>query len=117
MASLSVNRLVAGASTNATLVKAGPGTVNGWSFQNAAAYAVYFKLYNSATIPTAGAGTPVLTIGIPAAGEVSQFLATDDAGGAIYFSSGIGFTITKLAADADTTVLVAADSVTNLFFK
>jgi hypothetical protein len=62
MASLSVSRLVAGASTNATLVKAGPGTVNGWSFQNAAAYAVYFKLYNSATIPTAGAGTPVLTI-------------------------------------------------------
>ena len=117
MASLNVSRLVAGASTNATLVKAAPGTVNGWSFQNAAAYAVYFKLYNSATIPTAGSGTPVLTIGIPAAGNVDQYLGDDDEGGAIYFNAGIGFTITKLAADADTTVLVVADSVTNLWFK
>jgi hypothetical protein len=116
MAGYSVNRLVAGASTNATLVVARPAEVTGWWFQNSAAYAVYFKLYDSATIPTAGAGTPKLTIGIAAASSGGVDFGSDPAG-SITFTAGIGYTITKLAADADATVLVAADCVTNLFWK
>lgn len=105
------NRLIAGASTNATLVKNSPGQVGGYYFYNAAAYPVYIKLYNSATIPTAGSGTPVATLGVPAgaAGNVSFT-------GGLLFGSGIGFTITKLAADADTTVLIAGDLILNLFY-
>lgn len=105
-------RLLAAATTNATLVKSGPGIFGGYYYYNAAAYAVYIKLYNSATIPTAGAGTPFMTVGIPAGtgGNVTF------AGGGIPFSAGIGYTITKLPADADTTVLVANDLILNLFY-
>lgn len=107
----SISRTLAAATTNATLVKPSPGQVRGYYFYNAAAYAVYLKLYNSATIPTAGAGTPVITIGVPAgaAGNVSFE-------GGILFGAGIGFTITKLPADNDTTVLVANDLILNLFY-
>lgn len=107
-----VTRLLAGASTNATLVKPLSGEVLGWSLGNSAAYAVFFKLYNSATIPTAGAGTPVMTIEVPAGVTVGHFTGPMGA----EFSLGIGFTITKLIADADTTVLVANDLVVNLFW-
>ena len=109
----STSRLIAGASTNATLVKASPGTINGWQITNVAAYAVFLKLYDSATIPTAGAGTPKMTIAIPAAASV----AADFGLTGIFFVSGIGFTITKLVADNDTTVLVAADAVVNLLYN
>lgn len=108
-----VTRVIAGASTNATLVKALRGEVCGWSLGNSAAYAVFFKLYNSATIPTAGVGTPVMTIECPAGITIAQ-----NFGGAngVAFDAGIGFTITKLIADSDATVLVANDLVVNLFW-
>ena len=115
-AGYSVSRLIAANTTNATLVKDKLGTVNGWHLANPAAYAVYLKLYDSATIPTAGAGTPKLTIGIPAADAVGINLGSDP-NEAIVFTSGIGFTITKLAADADTTVVVAGDLIANLYFR
>lgn len=107
----SISRLLAAATTNATLVKPSAGQVRGYYFFNNAVYPVYIKLYNSATIPTAGAGTPVATLGVPAgaAGNV-EFV------GGILFSAGIGFTITKLPADNDTTVLVANDIILNLFY-
>lgn len=107
----SINRLLAAATTNATLVKPSAGQLRGYYFYNAAAYAVYVKFYNSATIPTAGAGTPVMTLGVPAgaAGNV-EFT------GGILFGAGIGFTITKLPADNDTTVLVANDLILNTLY-
>lgn len=106
-----VNRLLSAATTNATLVKAGSSQVGGWYLFNSAAYAVYLKIYNSVTAPTAGAGTPVMTIGIPA-GAGANFELTRG----IPFSTGIGFTITKLPADNDTTVVVANDLIVNLLY-
>lgn len=107
----SVNRLIAAGSTNATLVLARSGQVGGYYFFNSATYPVYIKLYDSATIPTAGAGVPLATLGVPAgaAGNVSF-------AGGILFSAGIGFTLTKLSADNDTTALVAGDLILNLFY-
>lgn len=113
MASYSTNRLIAAATTNATLVKAQTGEIHGWYLYNAAAYAVFLKVYNSATIPTAGAGTPQMTIGVPAGGGANVSFVDDGIG----FTAGIGFTITKLAADADTTVVVAGDLIVNLFYR
>lgn len=111
-----INRLLAAGTTNATLVSATPRTVSGWHLYNAAAYAVFLKLYDSATIPTAGSGTPVVTLGIPAASSsVMQFGRGPMEG--IAFANGVGFTITKLQADTDTTVVVAGDLVVNLFFN
>jgi hypothetical protein len=116
-AGYNVNRLVAAATTNATLVKAAPGAVSGGCVSNVAAYAVFLKLYDSATIPTAGAGTPKMTIGIPAAfcGSLGDFGIGPNQG--VPFLAGIGYTITKLSADNDTTVLVAGDAIINLFFQ
>lgn len=116
MAGYNVSRTIAAASTNAVLVKPQAGTVNGWQFTNAAAYAVFLKLYDSATIPTAGAGTPKMTIGFPP-GVTDSVDFGSDPNSSIPFTSGIGFTITKLVADADTTVLVANDCVLNLLYK
>lgn len=116
MAGFQTSRTIAAASTNATLVKPAPGLVTGYQIHNLAAYAIYVKLYDSATIPTAGAGTPKMTIGIPAASQHGVSFGGDPQGG-VLFTSGIGFTITKLPADADTTVLVAADCILNLFYE
>lgn len=112
-----VNRLIAAGTTNATLVKTAPGSVAGGQVSNVAAYAVFLKLYDSVTIPTAGAGTPKMTIGIPPAftGSLGDFGIGPNQG--VPFLSGIGFTITKLSADADTTVLVAGDAIINLFYQ
>jgi len=121
MAGFSTNRLIAAASTNATLVRNGPAELGGWQYFNAAAYPVFLKLYDSATIPTAGVGTPKMTLGI-AAGAAAQGNSLhgywgDSVEGCIPFINGLGFTITKLAADADTTVLVAGDCIVNLFYR
>lgn len=112
----SISRTIAAATTNAVLVKPAPGNVNGFQIHNLAAYAIYVKLYNSATIPTAGAGTPVATLGVPAASAIVANFG-DDENGSLGFNAGIGFTITKLPADNDTTVLVAADCILNLFYQ
>lgn len=111
-----VNRLIAAGTTNATLVIGRPAQVTGWYLYNAAAYAVFLKLYDQATAPTAGQATgPKMTIGIPAgAGANVDFESGPTAG--IAFSSGLGFTITKLAADNDTTVVVAGDLIVNLLW-
>jgi hypothetical protein len=116
-AGYNVNRLIAAGTTNATLVSTRPGSVNGGCVSNVAAYAVFLKLYDSATIPTAGAGTPKMTIGIPAGfcGDLGNFGAGPVSG--VPFAAGIGFTITKLSADNDTTVLVAGDAIVNLFYQ
>jgi hypothetical protein len=113
MAGYATNRLIAAGTTNATLVKTSPAEVHGWYLYNAAAYAVFLKLYDSATIPTAGSGTPKITIGVPA-GAGANLLGADE--GAT-FTAGLGYTITKLAADNDTTVVVAGDLIVNLFYR
>lgn len=105
--------LIAAGTTNATNVKPAPGELHGWAITNTAAYTVWLKFYDSATAPTAGSGTPVLRFGIPA-GAAANFPITEN--GAL-FLNGLGFTITKLQADNDTTVVVAGDLVVNLFYR
>ena len=94
--------LSAAATTNATLVKGGQGTLKRVVGYNAKASAVYLKLYDKVTAPTVGTDTPRKTFYLPA--STAFALDMDD-----YFSQGIGFALTGAAADADTTVLVAGD--------
>lgn len=114
MAGYSPYSLIAAGSTNATLVQGHASEFHGGYLQNTAAYAVFLKFYNSASAPTAGAGTPVLRVGVPAATAVA--ISSLDAEG-VSFNAGLGFTITKLAADNDTTVVVAGDLIVNLFYR
>ena len=90
------------ATTNATSVKATAGNIYTITLSNNGAAPAYFKLYNKATSPTVGTDTPLDVIPIPASG----FVTVDSARG-IRFTTGIGFAITNLIADSDTTAVAA----------
>lgn len=102
--------IVSGASTNATVVKAGAGRVLGWSLANTNAAWRYVKLHNQTTTPTAGSGV-VRTIAIPPNG-VSNFTLE----GGIAFATGIALTTVTGATDADATAVGANDIIGDLFF-
>lgn len=105
LSALKTARLVsAAASTNATSVKAGNGSVKRITGYNAAASARYLKLYDKVSAPTVGTDTPRATFYLPAATAFS--LDRDD-----YFGQGIAYAITGAAADNDTTALTAGDVV------
>lgn len=110
----SMSRTLSAASTNATNVKASAGQVYGMILTNVNAAARFLKMYNSASAPTAGSGTPVMTIQIPGntagAGLVLDFPM------GLAFSSGIGFTITGAVGDSDTTAVAANEIILNLFY-
>lgn len=99
-----VKRVKAAASVNNTLVQGVPGVVDGYSLSNSAAYAVFFKLYDKATAPVAGTDVPAFTVLVPAGATVNGVFTKG-----VRFTVGIGFAITKLVADTDTTVVVADD--------
>lgn len=94
-------RVMSAATTNATSVKATPGTLASVNLFNSGAAAAFFKLYNKASAPTVGTDVPVWTIAVPAGGSVSYQLATG-----MVFSLGIAYAITNLVADTDTTAVL-----------
>lgn len=97
----------AAASTNATNVKTTAGRIYNIQGKNAAAYDVFLVLYDSAANPPVP-GTTTIRKKIPC--PAGATFALDWPLG-LSFASGIGYAFTKLVADADTTVLVAADIV------
>jgi hypothetical protein len=105
-------RLLAAATTNATLVKNAPGQLGGWFFANLAAAVRYLKIYDLAAAPTVGTSTPALTIplqGLTAANiEFAQ---------GIQMGTGISFALTTGVADTDTGALTANDVALNLFYR
>lgn len=113
----SVSRVIsAGSSNHATSAKASAGQVYGWSCGNTNGTARFLKIYNSASAPTPGSGTPILTIPIPGntpGGAGSNF----EIGSGIAFGTGIGWCITTGAADNDTGQPAANEVIVNLFFK
>jgi len=110
---MSVKRLVsAAASVNATIVKAPGGRVYKITGQNAAAAVRYIKLYNKTTAP-AETDTPVATFNVAA--SLPFDIDFGDIG--LHFPAGIGYRLTVLNADADTTALTAADILSlNVFY-
>lgn len=92
------------ATTNATSIKATAGTLFNIGASNTGAAAAFIKLYNKATAPTVGTDVPVLTLAVPAGGNVDFDLGPLGH----RFSTGIAMAITNLAADSDTTAVAAA---------
>ena len=92
------------ANTNATLVKGSAGTLFNIGASNTGAAAAFIKLYNKATAPTVGTDVPVLTLVVPAGGNVDFDLGPMGH----RFATGIGLAITNLAADTDTTAVAAS---------
>lgn len=92
-------------STNATNVKTSAGRIYSVCGKNNAAYDVFLVLYDSATNPP-----------VPATTTIRKKMVCPASAAFVYdwplglsCSAGIGYAFTKLVADADTTVLVAAD--------
>lgn len=107
-----VSSAIMAATTNATLVKSSAGQVYNISLTNNSATVAYLKLYNSATIPTAGAGTPVFRLMIPANTTIGLSL---DSG--LSFTNGIGYTVTGGIADTDVTAVAASVYIVNIIYK
>ncbi len=99
-------RVMALASTNATSLKSGAGTIEEIVLFNSTAAAIYFKVYDKATAPTVGTDTPAFTVQVPANGQ-----AIIPAAIAKPFVNGVAYAITGAVADSDTTA-VGANSLT-----
>lgn len=89
--------------TNATLVKGSAGSVFTVVATNNGAAVAFLKLYNKVTAPTVGTDVPLLVVSVPANGVP----VTIDSALGMRFTAGIGFGITNLIADSDTTAVAA----------
>ena len=104
LAGYTVTTLDVAAGTNAAFIKNAAGMVYEVHAFNAAAYAVFLRLYNKASAPTVGTDVAFRTIMVPAGGH-----AVVTYPGGAYFATGIAYATTKLAAYNDATALVAHD--------
>jgi len=109
----SIYHVVSAASTNTQNVKASAGQVYAVSVSNKSAgqVPIFVKLHNTAGTPTAGSGV-VMTVGVQAGTDRIFECATG-----IAFATGIGLSIVKGIADADTTATAASDCVVDIFYK
>ena len=107
----SSSRTISAASTNATSVKASPGTLYGLTANNVNAAVRYLKLYNKASAPTVGTDTPTLTIALPPAAVTSVPFPVG-----VEFSTGIAFALTTGVADSDTAAVSANEHVVHVFY-
>jgi hypothetical protein len=106
-----VFRLIAAASTNASLVKGGMGQVYGWYLFNAAAATRFVKLYNKASPPSVGTDLPWMTIGIPAGAAANVWN-----GAGISFPLGIALATTVSMADSASDAVTASDLAVNIWY-
>ena len=105
-------RKISAGSGDAASVKGSPGQVYGVHIENIGASACFVKLYDSASAPTVGSGTPVACyrVGAGASRDVIMPLG-------LAFSAGIGLVIVTGIADANTTAVNASEVIVNVEFK
>jgi hypothetical protein len=109
---LSKARIKSASGTNATSVKGSAGQLYGWFLYNNTSSVKALHLYDTASTPTAGSGTPAFTVPIPANGGANVEFSMG-----IPFASGIGYTITTGVGDSDTGSCAADDVHGVLLFK
>ena len=102
--SLFVLGLAGAVNVNSASIVASAATLRAIVFTNYAATARHFKMYNTASVPVAGAGTPTIVCSMAAAGTLALPLPVEG----FPFSLGIGYTMTLGAANNDTTPTATA---------
>lgn len=112
---LTMSSYLIASGTNATNVKASAGQIYKVEIFNNSANIGYLKIYNSASAPTAGSGTPVTRLMVPGNATGAGAISTTDLG--LTMSTGIGFTFTGGIADADTTSVAASAYIVNIYYK
>tara|TARA_R110000850_G_scaffold263857_1_gene392761 strand:+ start:790 stop:1689 length:900 start_codon:yes stop_codon:yes gene_type:complete len=90
---------------NARNIKNAPTTLRSLTFTNLAATPRYLKIYDTAGVPTAGAGAPVLLVSLPAVGTLAFPLPSEG----FVFTNGIGMTMTLKPENTDTTNTATVD--------
>jgi hypothetical protein len=104
----------AAASTNATAVKASPGTVYHYSLSNSTATVYYLRMYNLAAAPTCSSSTGFIeSIPIPASTTVGGREREQVIGQA--FTTGVAYCITGGAANNDNTNAAVGVLVTIIY--
>lgn len=93
--------------TNSTLVRAGGVQLNLIAATNSTATVYYLKIYDLAVAPTCGTSVPVLKFAIPVAAAGGQLTVPAANLGGLQFFNGVGFCLTGLIADSDTTTAAA----------
>lgn len=112
----SVSRTLSAGTVNATIVKSTAGQLYGYSVTNINAVARFLKIYNKATAP-AETDTPVMTIPVKAGSGTAIEVVSEQFTNGLAFSNGIGFRITGLLADNDTTAVSPNEHVITLYYK
>jgi hypothetical protein len=90
--------------TNETGVSSVPSVLRSVVFTNLAATPRHLKLYDIATTPVAGAGTPVIVCSLAAAGTLAFPLPVEG----FAFANGIGYTMVLGAANNSTSPATTA---------
>ena len=108
----SYSKLSAGTSADEVSVKATPGQIYGIRVSNTNASARYLKIYNSATAPTLGAGTPVRRIKVAGNSERDIVFPVG-----LEMTTGIAFALTTGAADSDANRVAANEIIVELEYK
>lgn len=113
---LSLLSTLHGNNVTAVVVKASAGQLYAIAATNNSSVYGYLKIYN-ATSATAGSGTPVdrILIPAPAAGGGGGIVWSVPAG--VAYSTGITYCLTGLVADNDTTAPAASSFTVTFYFK
>ena len=107
----SIAKVLAAASTNATLIKSTSGRVYGYHLTNTSASTKYVRLYNMTTAPTVGSSVPVAVLPIAANSSVLV-----DHTIPMSFATGISYSITGSYADLDNTAVAAGEVVGHILW-
>jgi hypothetical protein len=105
-------RRISAGSGDAASIKGSAGALMMLVVTNINASPRYLKLYDSASAPTPGSGTPKFTFMVPGATTGDGFVVPIPIQG-IAFASGIGMILVTGSADADATAVAAGDMIVN----
>lgn len=108
------------ANTTGVEISAAARAVFGVTGSTNGAAPLYVKIYDTATAPTCGSGTPVLRFEIPIASTNANGGGSNVpplAAGGIALTNGLGVCVTAGIADADTTAPAAGVALVNLGWK
>jgi hypothetical protein len=96
-------KYLSAATTNSTLVNAGPTLLKMLVSVNTTTTLYYLKLYNKATAPTCGTDTPLWTVPVPYGASNAGGGVAIPAPDGLQFPLGLGLCLTGGIADNDTT--------------
>lgn len=96
-------------------VKATAGVITDMQLGSISATTAFLKIYDSAAVPTAGSGTPVMRLPFPSTttGQLAQIPLP----AARKFSNGIGICVVTGITDANTTAPAADNFIVNIGYN